>query len=75
MAGVNKEEILKKDFPKVILAEMVGWDDNINKPIKDGYIITGKYNPTSISHNFVKWGVSFRKMVGIDTPAKTFGIQ
>lgn len=74
MAGVNKEEIFEEGFSKSDLAEMVGWDDNINKPIKDGYIITGNII-TSISYNFVKWALAFGKMVGIDIPAKTFGIQ
>ena len=74
MAGVNKEEIFEEGFSESDLAEMVGWDDNINKPIKDGYIITGNII-TSISYNFVKWALAFGKMVGIDIPAKTFGIQ
>ena len=74
MAGVNKEEIFEEGFSKSDLAEMVGWEDNINKPIKDGYIITGNII-TSISYNFVKWALAFGKMVGIDIPAKTFGIQ
>ena len=74
MAGVNKEEIFEEGFSKSDLAGMVGWDDNINKPIKDGYIITGNII-TSISYNFVKWALAFGKMVGIDIPAKTFGIQ
>lgn len=74
MAGVNKEEIFEEGFSESDLAEMVGWEDNINKPIKDGYIITGNII-TSISYNFVKWALAFGKMVGIDIPAKTFGIQ
>ena len=53
---------------------MVGWDDNLRKPVEEGYIITGNII-TSISYNFVKWALAFGKMVGIDIPAKTFGIQ
>ena len=70
----KKEESFEEGFSESDLAEMVGWDDNINKPIKDGYIITGNII-TSISYNFVKWALAFGKMVGIDIPAKTFGIQ
>ena len=74
MAGVNKEEIFEEGFSESDLAEMVSWDDNINKPIKDGYIRTGNII-TSISYNFVKWALASGKMVGIDIPAKTLGIQ
>ena len=49
-------------------------DDNLRKPVEEGYIITGNII-TSISYNFVKWALAFGKMVGIDIPAKTFGIE
>lgn len=52
---------------------MIGWDDNLANPIKDGYIITGKI-VTSVSYNFVRWGLAFAKMLGIDIPSQTFGI-
>lgn len=29
---------------------------------------------TSISYNFVKWGLAFGRMIGIDIPPETFGI-
>ena len=74
MAGVNKEEIFEEGFSKSDLTEMVGWDDNIGKPVEDGYIITGNII-TSISYNFVKWALAFGKTIGIDIPAKTFGIE
>ena len=47
---------------------------NLSKPVEEGYIITGNII-TSISYNFVKWALAFGKMLGIDIPAKTFGIQ
>ena len=73
MAGINKEEIYEEGFSEDDLAEMVGWDDNLNNPIEEGYIITGNII-TSISYNFVKWALAFGKMVGIDISPKTFGI-
>ena len=74
MAGINKEEIFEEGFSESDLTEMVGWDDNLRKPVEEGYIITGNII-TSISYNFVKWALAFGKMVGIDIPAKTFGIE
>ena len=74
MAGINKEEIFEEGFSESDLAEMVGWDDNLSKPVEAGYIITGNII-TSISYNFVKWALAFGKMLGIDIPAKTFGLQ
>ena len=74
MAGINKEEVFEEGFSESYLAEMVGWDDNLSKPVEAGYIITGNII-TSVSYNFVKWALAFGKMVGIDISAKTFGIQ
>ena len=74
MAGINKEEVFEEGFSESDLAEMVGWDDNLSKPVEAGYIITGNII-TSVSYNFVKWALAFGKMVGIDISAKTFGIQ
>ena len=81
--GVTKQTIKSEDGLSVLpddtidhldLAEMVGWDDNLSKPVEPGYIITGNII-TSISYNFVKWVLAFGKMLGIDIPAKTFGLQ
>lgn len=58
MAGVNKEEIFEEGFSESDLAEMVGWDDNINKPIKDGY--NWQYNHINIIQ-FCQMGIGFRK--------------
>ena len=73
MAGVNKDEIMEEGFSEQDLEKMIGWDDNLANPIKDGYIITGKI-VTSVSYNFVRWGLAFAKMLGIDIPSQTFGI-
>lgn len=73
MAGVNKDEIMEEGFSEQDLEKMIGWDDNLANPIKDGYIITGKI-VTSVSYSFVRWGLAFAKMLGIDIPSQTFGI-
>lgn len=73
MAGTNKEDIIEEGFSEEELQGMIGWDDNLENPIEEGYIVTDKII-TSISYNFVKWGLAFGKMVGIDVNPKTFGI-
>lgn len=73
MAGVNKEEIMEEGFWEEELSEMVGWDDNLKNPVQAGYVVTDNI-VTSISYNFVKFGLKFGSMVGIDLPSETFGI-
>ena len=73
MAGVNKEEIMEEGFSEEELSEMVGWDDNLKNPVQAGYVVTDNI-VTSISYNFVKFGLKFGAMVGIDLSAETFGI-
>ena len=72
-AGVNKEEIMEEGFTEQDLEKMVGWDANLESPVKEGYIITDNII-TSISYDFVKWGLAFGRMIGIDIPPETFGI-
>ena len=60
MAGINKEELFEEGFSESDLTEMVGWDGNLRKPVEEGYVITGNII-TSISYNFVKWALAFRK--------------
>ena len=73
MAGINKEELMEEGFSEEDLAKMVGWDDNLQNPIEEGYIITNNII-TSISYNFVKWGLAFGRMLGIEIPPATFGL-
>lgn len=73
MAGVNKEELYEEGFTERDLAYMIDWDDNLENPVKEGYIITGNVI-TSISYNFVRWGLAFGKMLGINIPPETFGL-
>ena len=72
-SGVNKEEIMEEGFTEQDLEKMLGWDANLESPVKEGYIITDNII-TSISYNFVKWGLAFGRMIGIDIPPETFGI-
>ena len=73
MAGINKEELLEEGFSEQDLKKMIGWYDNLANPVPEGYIITEKVI-TSVSYNFVRWGLAFAKMLGIDIPSQTFGI-
>lgn len=73
MAGVNKDEIMEEGFSEEDLQGMIGWDDNLKKPVEEGYVIADKII-TAISYNFVKWGLAFGKMLGIDINSKSFGV-
>lgn len=74
MAGVNKEELYEEGFTEAQLSNMQGWDDNLKNPIKEGYIISDNIL-TSISYEFVRFGIAFAKMVGIEVPPEIFGIR
>lgn len=74
MAGINKKELFEEGFTERDLVHMIDWDDNMESPVKEGYIITGNVI-TSISYDFVRWGLAFGKMLGIDIPPKTFGLK
>lgn len=73
MAGVNREDLYEEGFEEEALCQMVSWDDNLQEPVESGYIITDNII-TSVSYNFVKWGLAFAKMLGINMEDKTFGI-
>lgn len=73
MAGVNKDEIMEEDFSKEELSEMIGWDDNLKNPVQAGFLVTDNV-VTSVSYNFVKFGLKFGAMLGICLPSETFGI-
>lgn len=73
MAGVNREELLEEDFTEKDLELMIGWFDSLKNPVEDGYIITDNII-TSVSYNFVRWGLAFGKMLGLNISPKSFGI-
>ncbi len=52
---------------------MKDWDECIENPIEEGYILDNQII-TSVSYNFVKFGIQFAKMLGIEISPKSFGI-
>lgn len=73
MAGVNKEELLEEGFLESDLTLMKDWDECIENQIEEGYILEDRII-TSVSYNFVKFGIQFAKMLGIEISPKSFGI-
>ncbi len=74
MAGIEREEWFEEGFTEKELSQMQGWTDNINKPIKDGYIISGNII-TSVSYEFVRFGLAFAGLLGIDILTEPFGVR
>ncbi|MBU5439128.1 DJ-1/PfpI family protein [Tissierella sp. MSJ-40] len=74
MAGINKEEIYEEGFSEEDLKQMIGWDDNIENPVPEGYIREGNII-TSISYNFIKWAIAFGNAVGIEVYPDSFGVS
>ena len=74
MAGINKKEVCEEDFSEEDLKQMIGWDDNIENPVPEGYIREGNII-TSISYNFINWAIAFGKAVGIEVYPKSFGVS
>lgn len=74
MAGVNAEDLYEEGFTHEQLKNLHGWNDNLKEPIQEGYIISD-HIITSVSYNFVHFGLAFTKMLGIDFAPKWFGIK
>lgn len=74
MAGVNQEDLLQEGFSNKDLEMMIGWDDNLDAPIEDGYIEDNNII-TSVSYNFIKWAMAFGRAIGIDVYPKSFGLE
>lgn len=73
MAGMNPEDLYEEGFTEQELHNMQGWDANLKNPVTDGYIISENII-TSVSYEFVRFGLAFAKMLGIEISPKTFGI-
>lgn len=73
MAGVNKVELLEEGFLESDLTEMKDWDECIENPIEEGYLQSENIL-TSVSYNFVRFGIQFAKMLGIEITPKSFGL-
>ena len=74
MCGADKEDLFEEGFTAEDLCGMIGWSDNLRNPIEDGYTISGNII-TSVSYNFVKFGLQFGKILGIDISPATFGLK
>lgn len=73
MAGVNKKELLEEGFLESDLTEMKDWDECIENPIEEGYLKSENIL-TSVSYNFVRFGIQFAAMLGIEISPKNFGL-
>lgn len=58
MAGVNPEDLIEEGYTQDGLALMIGWDENLKDPVPEGYIRSANI-VTSVSYNFVEWGIAF----------------
>ena len=74
MAGINREELAEEGFTEEDLAHMHGWNDNLKAPIPEGYIIAD-HIITSVSYEFIRFGLAFARLLGISISAGTFGIK
>ena len=72
MAGINKEQLYEEGFSEDDLKQMIGWNDNIENPVPEGYIKEGNIL-TSVSYNFIKWAIAFGREIGIEVYPKSFG--
>lgn len=73
MVGADRAQLLGLGFSEQVLGQMVGWQDNLAHPVPEGYILAGSIL-TSVSYDFVRWGLAFGRLLGIEYPACTFGI-
>ena len=65
--------LLEEGYTRTELKGMHGWDANLKDPVKDGYIVSGQII-TSVSYEFVRFGLAFAKMLGIEISPRSFGI-
>lgn len=72
MAGVNKEELYEEGFERGSLEKMTDWNENLKKPISEGYIKEGNII-TSISYNFIEWSIAVAEELGLNVESKWFG--
>lgn len=73
MIGANKEELLEEEFNDEDFIYMKDWNDCIENPIEDGYIVSENI-VTSVSFYFVRFGIQFCRMLGLEISEKSFGL-
>ena len=74
MAGVNKEELYEEGFSEKDLTLMIDWNESIKNPVPNGYIKDGNII-TSVSYEFVRWGIEVAKKLGLNVNPLSFGIK
>lgn len=74
MAGVNKEELYEEGFSEKDLTLMIDWNESIKNPVPNGYIKEGNII-TSVSYEFVRWGIEVAKKLGLNVNPLSFGIK
>ncbi|EEY35639.1 DJ-1/PfpI family protein [Pseudoleptotrichia goodfellowii] len=74
MAGVNKEELYEEGFSKKDLTLMIDWNESIKNPVPNGYI-KDRNIITSVSYEFVRWGIEVAKKLGLNVNPLSFGIK
>ena len=74
MAGANKEELYEEGFSKKDLTLMIDWNESIKNPVPNGYIKDGNII-TSVSYEFVRWGIEVAKKLGLNVNPLSFGIK
>lgn len=73
MIGADKAGLLEEGYDAEDLKQMKDWEDCINNKVEEGYLISDNIL-TSISFEFVKFGLQFAKMLGIEINAASFGL-
>ena len=74
MAGVNKEELYEEGFSEKDLTLMIDWNESIKNPVPNGYI-KDRNIITSVSYEFVRWGIEVAKKLGLNVNPLSFGIK
>lgn len=74
MVGVNKEELYEEGFSKKDLTLMIDWNESIKNPVPNGYI-KDRNIITSVSYEFVRWGIEVAKKLGLNVNPLSFGIK
>ena len=53
---------------------MIDWNESIKNPVSNGYIKDGNII-TSVSYEFVRWGIEVAKKLGLNVNPLSFGIK
>lgn len=73
MMGADKECLLEEGYSEIDLEYMKDWNECIKNPVEDGYILSANI-VSSVSFEFIRFGIQFCKMLGIEISSKSFGL-